>query len=1287
MTPVQRRARGLLLPVAVACLMAVATTVPVGAQAEEILEQAGVKGGFVVHLGCGDGELTAALKLGSQYMVHGLDTDPANVDAAREHIKSLGEYGSVSVDHWDGKRLPYADGSVNLVVAEGGGAVREAMRVLAPLGVLMLRTGDSWEKRTKPWPDEIDEWSHYLHDADNNAVAHDELIAPPKSLQWTGSPRWARHHDRLASMSAMVTAGGRLFYIQDEGSTASIVLESNWKLIARDAFNGVILWKQPIPEWQTRLWPLKSGPAQLPKRLVTDGERVYVTLGIDVPVTALDAATGGTVRTYEGTEGAEELLHLDGRLFVLVDPSPNLEKYTQQAAVNKPWWSGEPKSVLAVDAASGETAWTYEASVVPLTLTAHGQGVYFHDGEKVVGLDRETGALKWESEPVPLVEQVMSFFAPTLVAQDGVVLFAGGEESGLVKSGGGAVKNDTLSGLDAETGEVLWTTEHAPSGYSSPEDVFVIDGTVWFGGVSNNSLPGTVMGVDLHTGEVKHRYEAADVETYWFHHRCYRGKASSNYLMVARTGTEFIDPTTGHWEINHWARGGCMYGIMPANGLMYMPSNACACYPESKLFGLNALSAQVPPNVQKAQGNRLQRGPAFGQVGASAADAGDWPTLRHDALRSGATEQALAPEVAEAWKTELGGKLSTVTVADGKAYVAQIDAHTVHALDAGTGEEAWSFTAGARVDSPPTVHEGMATFGCADGHIYCLRADDGELVWKFRAAPQDTRIMAFEQLESRWPVHGSVLVRDGVVYAVAGKSLFLDGGMRLVRLEAATGKLLSEEVLDDRDPETGGDIQDRISRLTMPVALPDVLSSDGRHVYMRSQVFDMEGNRGSVAIQATKVGEYAAIQDADRAHLFSSAGFLDETWYHRSYWIYGSNFEGGWNSYYLAGQRVPAGKILSYDEDSVYGFGRQPKYFRWTTPMEFHLFSAPLKKGEDDPVDDFDLRGTIIRVEKSESLNPTGKALAAMAWVRTEDKDGVVVVRGGNQHGYAIYLKGGIPRFAIRAKAEGAEASASEAISGDWTHLAGVLTADAELRLYVNGELAGTATAPGLLTSDPAESVQVGGDEGSEVGTYNDIGLKGIIDEVRIYHGELPEAAIRGFAGAAEEASTGEAALVMHLSFNQENASDTSGQKNHGTVIGAMSARGQSGAGMRFSGRMPDGPASGVVHNWSEKVPLLVRGMVLAGDTLFVAGPDDVLDEPAALQALEDPETHEKLKSQAAAFAGESGGILRAVAAADGSVLAEQRLDTIPVWDGLAAADGALFMVGADGSVRRYERR
>ena len=91
--------------------------------AADIINKTGVKGGFVVHLGCGDGKLTAALRRNESYLVHGLDTDVDTVRRARKHIESLGVYGKVSVDGFDGKKLPYVRDIVNLLVASDLGKI------------------------------------------------------------------------------------------------------------------------------------------------------------------------------------------------------------------------------------------------------------------------------------------------------------------------------------------------------------------------------------------------------------------------------------------------------------------------------------------------------------------------------------------------------------------------------------------------------------------------------------------------------------------------------------------------------------------------------------------------------------------------------------------------------------------------------------------------------------------------------------------------------------------------------------------------------------------------------------------------------------------------------------------------------------------------------------------------------------------------------------------------------------------------------------------------------------
>jgi outer membrane protein assembly factor BamB len=274
--------------------------------------------------------------------------------------------------------------------------------------------------------------------------------------------------------------------------------------------------------------------------------------------------------------------------------------------------------------------------------------------------------------------------------------------------------------------------------------------------------------------------------------------------------------------------------------------------------------------------------------------------------------------------------------------VASIDAHELHALDAGSGEPVWRFQAGGRIDSPPTIHGGLALFGCHDGWVYGVAAADGRLAWRFRAAPQERRIVAFDQVESAWPVPGSVLVGNGVLHCVAGRSMFLDGGLRLRRLDPRTGRKLSETVLDDRDPENGKNLQSHIRRLSMPVALPDVLSSDGRWVYMRSLRFDLEGRRA--AIPPAPLDD----QTGEGAHLFSPIGFLDGSRWHRSYWMVGKATDSGYGGWFRAGRLAPAGSILVRDGDRVYGYGRKPEFFVNTSVVEHQIFATAGEVAADD---------------------------------------------------------------------------------------------------------------------------------------------------------------------------------------------------------------------------------------------------------------------------------------------------------------------------------------------------
>jgi hypothetical protein len=270
-------------------------------------------------------------------------------------------------------------------------------------------------------------------------------------------------------------------------------------------------------------------------------------------------------------------------------------------------------------------------------------------------------------------------------------------------------------------------------------------------------------------------------------------------------------------------------------------------------------------------------------------------------MRSGYTAVSVPTTLKQNWQKKLGGRLSSVTVADDKVFVARVDAGILVALDRHSGQTRWTFTADGRIDSPPTIWQGRVFFGGTDGYVYCLCADSGELAWRFLAAPVKQSIISQERPESVWPVHGSVLIDDGQVYFTAGRSSFLDGGMVLYRLDGNTGAVVEKTVLNDLN-YNGTDV----NQANAPGRLPDILSSDGQSIFMRHSRFDMN----------------CQPRTPDVPHLFSAAGFLDGSWWHRTYWLYGDNNWSGYGGWYRAYIRTPTGRIMVFDDQNIYGFGR-----------------------------------------------------------------------------------------------------------------------------------------------------------------------------------------------------------------------------------------------------------------------------------------------------------------------------------------------------------------------------
>ncbi|MFQ6097917.1 MAG: PQQ-binding-like beta-propeller repeat protein, partial [Armatimonadota bacterium] len=920
------------------------------ALAARIIQTTGVKGGLVVHLGCGDGRLTAALHMNDRYVVHGLDSDAGNVEKARAHIRSLGLYGEVCVQQWQEAHLPYADNLINLVVWEKPGEVtmREVRRVLAPGGVAYIRLPGRWTKSVKPRPHDIDEWTHHLHGPDGNPVANDSVVGRPRRYQWVAGPLWLRSHDTDSSVDAVVTAGGRIFYIIDEGPISlpgDHPLPDKWRLVARDAFNGVLLWKVPIPQWGWRQWKDSwfanrpdNLPVNLPRRLVAVGDKVYVTLGYHAPVSQLDAATGKLLQTYEGTHDTREILLCEGVLILSVYTNGRLKVVAVNADTGRRLW--QSKGTYAGSAREYFPYWrdSRDTKVDPaLNPAADGKVVCIIDGRDIVCLDFHTGDELWRQK----VEQKESASSVgSLLVRDGVVVHG---------------KRNELVALSASTGKRLWSHPKREFGWLwfQWKDVFVIGGLVWTwsadvgqetfewrGKPYRARWPVSVNGYDLHTGELKKQVHVGNIFKAPHHHRCYRNKATVRYVIASRRGSEFVDLLTGKHTVDNWVRGTCHLGMMPANGLLYAPPHPCVCYANEKLNGFMALAPG--PQFDEGLGGptaapRLERGPAYGRVEQGGPTTGaddDWPTYRHDAMRSGATRAAVPDRLTHRWSVRVGDRLSPPTVGGERLFVSSIDEHRVAALSVEDGKTLWEFTASARVDTPPTLYLGTVLFGSADGWVYCLRASDGRIVWRFRAAPDDRLIGAFGQIESAWPVHGSVLVQDGLAYVVAGRSSHLDGGIWLYALDARTGRLVHQARL--RGPQTNFDSFEH--NFNPPQgALSDVLQGDGQRVYMRNLAFDPSLNEEA--------------GDGDR--ITTVGGFLDDTYFKRAPWRFGRG--SNW------------GRLISYDEDCVYVV----RMFDTLQCLVPDNYFTPGKRGYEvaaRPRRQF----SQVSVANSDSLNPAG---------------------------------------------------------------------------------------------------------------------------------------------------------------------------------------------------------------------------------------------------------------------------------------------------------------------------
>ena len=855
-------------------------------------------GGIAVQLGCGDGKALVKLASDGNCLVHGLDKDAGTVAKAREYLRSKKLYGDVSVAVYDGKTLPYGDNVVNLITGDslGGISKQEALRVLVPGGAMVI----DGKKTVKPWPKNIDDWPQYLNKADNNAVAMDSVVGPPRRLQWMDKPIWARSHMAISTTIALVSGNGRLFSIEDTAPTANPYLPTAFKIVARDAFNGRTLWTREITNWDSITMYIKCLPVQQQRRMAVAGDTLYCTFELEGAVSAIDAATGKVLKVYKGTDPTQELAYDDGILFLNVGERFPSAAYNIVKTKGKPFVEGVDPSqpfhgsgfregydpeiqdkenpvsvIMAVDPKSGKTLWKTEPlnKYTAATLSIKNGRAVYQTADGVFCVNARTGESLWANKK-PIMNALghdsgtPGTLPNTMVITDDKVFSV---EQKTDKPQKASVPKYTLRTYSVEDGKLLWEAPVAGN-YEASADIFVVHGSLWDGG---GAAPAQY---NIETGEVIKTVKQK-MNGPMGHDRCYRNMITERYYINSKTGgADFINLKTGEELPHHWTRGGCGMGVLPAIGLLYSTPYSCVSSVGSMFQGMNAfapVSGLTKSNdpLPVSRSVRLEKGPAYGKVRDGApAGVDDWPVYRCDGARSGIATSKASSGLKPKWTAKLATRGSALTSAAGKVFVADIDTHTLYALDGGDGETVWQFTADGRIDSPPSYYKGMVFFGSRDGWLYCLRATDGELVYRFKDLP-DRLICAFGQFESAWPVSGSVLVLDGKIYFAAGHSSFLDGGMFLYCLDPATGKVLNSRGVYGPFDETTG----------FPVAAKGAEAQAG----FKNGILVSRGD--GIHLRQKSFGEDLSDASTGQPHILPITGFLDAQPQHRTGWMLASS--------------------------------------------------------------------------------------------------------------------------------------------------------------------------------------------------------------------------------------------------------------------------------------------------------------------------------------------------------------------------------------------------------------
>jgi len=185
--------------------------------------------------------------------------------------------------------------------------------------------------------------------------------------------------------------------------------------------------------------------------------------------------------------------------------------------------------------------------------------------------------------------------------------------------------------------------------------------------------------------------------------------------------------------------------------------------------------------------------------------ADNWPMWRYDAERTASTPEQLPAELHLQWTRHYTpremvwddplnhdlmqyDKVFEPIVIGNTLFIGFNDQDKVVALNTDTGKEIWTYYADGPVRLPIAYYNDKIYFTSDDGYLYCLSAQKGKMIWRFRGGPSERKLIGNKRLISTWPARGGVVIDEGIVYFAASIWPFM--GIFIYAIEADSGNII-----------------------------------------------------------------------------------------------------------------------------------------------------------------------------------------------------------------------------------------------------------------------------------------------------------------------------------------------------------------------------------------------------------------------------------------------------------------------------------------------------------------